>query len=199
MGGDDDSESWLSAYVSTVLGSIPTRPALASENALINRAFERMSSFGRVRIAPIETGAVEPGEDHHQVVARRDGSRSNITTTARSIHYHESPPRSIRSGLAQGGSIDFFLDPPPWPPPWSYSMLAILFPFPFLSHCQHGLPFMIIDLLKTYTITPLCSLQILRSTTQSMDFCNISIEFIAIPLPPWPPPLSPRTTSALMV
>ncbi|KAK9135440.1 hypothetical protein Syun_014770 [Stephania yunnanensis] len=71
MGGDGDSESWLSSYVSTVLGSIPTRPALASENALINRAFERMSSFGRVRVAPIETGAVVPGEDHHQAVARR--------------------------------------------------------------------------------------------------------------------------------
>ncbi|KAK9112213.1 hypothetical protein Scep_019732 [Stephania cephalantha] len=71
MGDDGDSESWLSSYVSTVLGSIPTRPALASENALINRAFERMSSFGRVRVAPIETGAVVPGEDHHQAVARR--------------------------------------------------------------------------------------------------------------------------------
>lgn len=30
--------------------SIPTTPASASENALVNRAFERMSSFGRLRM-----------------------------------------------------------------------------------------------------------------------------------------------------
>lgn len=30
--------------------SIPTTPASAAENALVNRAFERMSSFSRVRV-----------------------------------------------------------------------------------------------------------------------------------------------------
>ncbi|OVA09302.1 NAC domain [Macleaya cordata] len=52
QGGEegDDVDKWFSSAISSFLGSIPTRPALASENAIINRAFERMSSFGRVRI-----------------------------------------------------------------------------------------------------------------------------------------------------
>ncbi|KAG9455525.1 hypothetical protein H6P81_000033 [Aristolochia fimbriata] len=43
------SNSWFTSAVHTLLESIPSHPASASENALINRAFERVSSFGVVR------------------------------------------------------------------------------------------------------------------------------------------------------
>ena len=39
------SESWLSSSLSAFLDSVPSSPALASENALISRALERVSSF----------------------------------------------------------------------------------------------------------------------------------------------------------
>ncbi|BFG40958.1 hypothetical protein CerSpe_272320 [Prunus speciosa] len=45
-GGPSQFSSALWAFVE----SIPTTPASASENALVNRAFERMSSFSRLRI-----------------------------------------------------------------------------------------------------------------------------------------------------
>ncbi|KAL2467965.1 NAC domain-containing protein 17 [Forsythia ovata] len=44
------THSWFSSAVWDFVESIPTTPASASEIALVNRAFERMSSFGRVRI-----------------------------------------------------------------------------------------------------------------------------------------------------
>ncbi|XP_077211059.1 NAC domain-containing protein 17-like [Tasmannia lanceolata] len=44
------SESWFNSSIHALLESIPSHPASASENALINRAIERMSSFGAVRI-----------------------------------------------------------------------------------------------------------------------------------------------------
>ncbi|KAA8522557.1 hypothetical protein F0562_013082 [Nyssa sinensis] len=47
---DDGTQSWVSSSLWSFLESIPTNPASASENALVNRAFERMSSFSRVRI-----------------------------------------------------------------------------------------------------------------------------------------------------
>lgn len=40
------SESWFSSTISALLDSVPNSPAFASENALINRALQRMSSFG---------------------------------------------------------------------------------------------------------------------------------------------------------
>ncbi|CAK9154198.1 unnamed protein product [Ilex paraguariensis] len=46
---DHGTDSWSSALWAFV-ESIPATPASASENALVNRAFERMSSFGRVRL-----------------------------------------------------------------------------------------------------------------------------------------------------
>ncbi|KAF5189589.1 Low affinity potassium transport system protein kup [Thalictrum thalictroides] len=54
---NDDIGSWFNSAISSLLGSVPARPALASENTLINRAFERMSSFGRVSIAATDSGA----------------------------------------------------------------------------------------------------------------------------------------------
>lgn len=46
----DGKDSWISSALWAFVESIPTTPASASESALVNRAFERMSSFGRVRI-----------------------------------------------------------------------------------------------------------------------------------------------------
>ncbi|XP_040998022.1 NAC domain-containing protein 17-like [Juglans microcarpa x Juglans regia] len=47
---DGDAASPFSSALWAFVESIPTTPAAASENALVNRAFERMSSFGRVRL-----------------------------------------------------------------------------------------------------------------------------------------------------
>ncbi|CAA3028146.1 NAC domain-containing protein 17-like [Olea europaea var. sylvestris] len=47
---DNVSRSWFSSAVWDFVESIPTTPASASESALVNRAFERMSSFSRLRI-----------------------------------------------------------------------------------------------------------------------------------------------------
>ncbi|GER40619.1 NAC domain containing protein 17, partial [Striga asiatica] len=44
---DDGTNSWLSSALWSFVESIPTTPAEASESALVNRAFERMSSFSR--------------------------------------------------------------------------------------------------------------------------------------------------------
>lgn len=48
----DSSERWFTSAINSLLESVPTNPASASENALISRALERMSSFGAVRIGP---------------------------------------------------------------------------------------------------------------------------------------------------
>lgn len=47
---DDGTDSWFSSALWSFVESIPTTPASASESALVNRAFERMSSFSRVRL-----------------------------------------------------------------------------------------------------------------------------------------------------
>ncbi|XP_011074131.1 NAC domain-containing protein 17-like [Sesamum indicum] len=47
---DDGTDSWFSSALWSFVESIPTTPASASESALVNRAFERMSSFSRIRI-----------------------------------------------------------------------------------------------------------------------------------------------------
>ncbi|CAA0834950.1 NAC domain-containing protein 17 [Striga hermonthica] len=44
---DDGTNSWFSSALWSFVESIPTTPAEASESALVNRAFERMSSFSR--------------------------------------------------------------------------------------------------------------------------------------------------------
>ncbi|KAL8030337.1 hypothetical protein ABFS82_14G277400 [Erythranthe guttata] len=46
---DDGTESWFSSALWSFVESIPTTPASASEIASVNRAFERMSSFNRIR------------------------------------------------------------------------------------------------------------------------------------------------------
>ncbi|KAJ4701130.1 NAC domain protein [Melia azedarach] len=55
--------SWFSSSLWAFVESIPTTPASASENPLVNRAFERMSSFSRMRINARNTN-----------VARGDGT-----------------------------------------------------------------------------------------------------------------------------
>ncbi|XP_059631508.1 NAC domain-containing protein 17-like isoform X1 [Cornus florida] len=47
---DDGTVMWFSSALWSFVELIPATPAFASESALVNRAFERMSSFGRVRI-----------------------------------------------------------------------------------------------------------------------------------------------------
>ncbi|XP_073282537.1 NAC domain-containing protein 17-like [Primulina huaijiensis] len=49
---DDGTDSWFSSALWSFVESIPTTPASASsfDSALVNRAFERMSSFSRVRL-----------------------------------------------------------------------------------------------------------------------------------------------------
>lgn len=49
-GRQDGTDSGFSSALWAFVESIPTTPASASESALVNRAFERMSSFSRVRI-----------------------------------------------------------------------------------------------------------------------------------------------------
>ncbi|CAI9754436.1 unnamed protein product [Fraxinus pennsylvanica] len=46
---DDGTDSWFSSALWDFVESIPTTPASASESALVNMAFERMSSFRRIR------------------------------------------------------------------------------------------------------------------------------------------------------
>ncbi|KAM7280634.1 hypothetical protein ACFE04_007768 [Oxalis oulophora] len=50
--GDGADPSWMSSMLWSFVESIPTTPASASESPLVNRAFERMSSFSRLRINP---------------------------------------------------------------------------------------------------------------------------------------------------
>ncbi|XP_062098769.1 NAC domain-containing protein 17-like [Humulus lupulus] len=64
--GNDNSgnESWFTSAIWSFVESIPTTPASAAENALVNRAFERMSSFSRLRInAAVNATNVPAGSD----------------------------------------------------------------------------------------------------------------------------------------
>lgn len=47
---EDVATSRFSSALWAFVESIPTTPASAAENALVNRALNRMSSFGRVKI-----------------------------------------------------------------------------------------------------------------------------------------------------
>ncbi|KAK4489920.1 hypothetical protein RD792_000568 [Penstemon davidsonii] len=71
---NDDTDSWLSSALWAFVESIPTTPASASENALVNRALERMSSFSRVRLNPRNLN-----------VAEGNGSSANLRNSGKSI------------------------------------------------------------------------------------------------------------------
>ncbi|XP_009786294.1 NAC domain-containing protein 17-like [Nicotiana sylvestris] len=47
---NDGAQSWISSNLWAFVDSIPTTPASAAESALVNRAFERMSSFSRMKL-----------------------------------------------------------------------------------------------------------------------------------------------------
>lgn len=69
--------SRFSSAVWAFVESIPTNPASASENALVNRAFERMSSFGRVRMNSFVT-TIGPVSGAAVVRRRRKSSRGFV-------------------------------------------------------------------------------------------------------------------------
>ncbi|XP_043721717.1 NAC domain-containing protein 17-like isoform X2 [Telopea speciosissima] len=69
----DPQDSWITSKLWAFLESIPTTPASASESALINRAFERMSSFSRVRINANNIDVTATGSTPN--VRRGGGSR----------------------------------------------------------------------------------------------------------------------------
>lgn len=53
--------------------SIPTTPASASENTLVNRAFQRMSSFSRVRVNVKNTNVSVRNGDESMRAGRSKG------------------------------------------------------------------------------------------------------------------------------
>ncbi|KAG1363315.1 NAC domain-containing protein 17 [Cocos nucifera] len=55
------SDSWFSSALSALLDSVPSSPAIASENALISRAFQRVSSFRAGQIGAQEPNATTGG------------------------------------------------------------------------------------------------------------------------------------------
>ncbi|KAM7507962.1 hypothetical protein LguiA_018415 [Lonicera macranthoides] len=59
QGNEDNNgrNSWFTSALWGFVDSIPTTPASASEGTLVNKAFERMSSFGRVRMNAISTSS----------------------------------------------------------------------------------------------------------------------------------------------
>nr|AFN55267.2 NAC domain protein [Tamarix hispida] len=50
---NDSDQPWLSSSLWSFVESIPTTPAAAADSALVNRTFERISSFGRIRLNAI--------------------------------------------------------------------------------------------------------------------------------------------------
>lgn len=70
------SESWFSSALSTLLDSVPSRPALASENTFISRAFERVSSFRAGQVGVHGPNATADG--HHAASGRRGGRNGGI-------------------------------------------------------------------------------------------------------------------------
>lgn len=66
----------MSRFSSTIwafVESIPTNPASASDNVLVNRALERMSSFSRVRINSVASSV---GSVSGTAVVRRSSKSS---------------------------------------------------------------------------------------------------------------------------
>ncbi|KAK4741035.1 hypothetical protein SAY87_024623 [Trapa incisa] len=61
--GGGGQMSWFSSAVWAFVESIPTNPASATENALVNRAFKRMPSFGRVRINSVPPNVASVSND----------------------------------------------------------------------------------------------------------------------------------------
>ncbi|KAM1759756.1 hypothetical protein ACFX12_002710 [Malus domestica] len=65
--------SQFSSALWAFVESIPTTPASASENALVNRAFERMSSFSRLRINTASTTVAAGNDSETRRAGRKMG------------------------------------------------------------------------------------------------------------------------------
>lgn len=65
--------SQFSSALWSFVESIPTTPASASENALVHRAFERMSSFSRMRIIARSTNVTAGNDSETTRGARKMG------------------------------------------------------------------------------------------------------------------------------
>ncbi|KAJ0025065.1 hypothetical protein Pint_07837 [Pistacia integerrima] len=70
--GGGGASGWFSSSLWAFVESVPTTPASASETPLVNRAFERMSSFSRVRLNARNTNVA--GRD--STVTRRQAGSS---------------------------------------------------------------------------------------------------------------------------
>lgn len=79
---EDGSSSWISSTLWGFLESIPTTPASASESPLVNKAFERMSSFSRMKLINVRNSSIS-GDNviirngSANANARRDGGSGN--------------------------------------------------------------------------------------------------------------------------
>ncbi|KAF4388450.1 hypothetical protein F8388_012427 [Cannabis sativa] len=62
------NNSWFSSTLWSFVESIPTTPAPAAENALVNRAFERMSSFSRLRINAVVNATTVPVDSDSETI-----------------------------------------------------------------------------------------------------------------------------------
>uniref|UniRef100_A0A2N9H1E9 NAC domain-containing protein n=1 Tax=Fagus sylvatica TaxID=28930 RepID=A0A2N9H1E9_FAGSY len=70
---DDGAASPFSSALWAFVESIPTTPASASENTLVNRAFQRMSSFSRVRVNVKNTNVSVRNGDESMRAGRSKG------------------------------------------------------------------------------------------------------------------------------
>ncbi|XP_042400660.1 NAC domain-containing protein 17-like [Zingiber officinale] len=70
------SGSWLTSALSTVLDSVPSGPALASENPFLSRALERVSSFRGGQIGPRHPNTATDGQS--SISGRRRSHNSSF-------------------------------------------------------------------------------------------------------------------------
>ncbi|KAK0576756.1 hypothetical protein LWI29_022867 [Acer saccharum] len=76
-----DAPGWFSSSLWAFVESIPTTPASASESPLVNRAFERMSSFSRLKNLNVARG------DDAVIRRQATGSNSNNSSSSSSKRF----------------------------------------------------------------------------------------------------------------
>ncbi|TXG53205.1 hypothetical protein EZV62_022374 [Acer yangbiense] len=74
-----DAPGWFSSSLWAFVESIPTTPASASESPLVNRAFERMSSFSRLKNLNVARG------DDAVIRRQATGSNSNSSSSSKRL------------------------------------------------------------------------------------------------------------------
>ncbi|PKA60390.1 NAC domain-containing protein 78 [Apostasia shenzhenica] len=72
---ENPSPSWFSSALSAFLDSVPSSPALASENALISRAIERVSSFRSKQIHALEPDTHSGGSSNNTGIRQQVNDR----------------------------------------------------------------------------------------------------------------------------